>query len=132
MATNGPFENEAAQEWLFQVSDASDESVLRAALEPVAATPKDARLGAREAYVAVAAAEIVATIAGEGGWELPEYLRDWGESQQMDVGPLIPLARDAVARVSGEQSELKEQWESSNDAQWPQLMFALERRLGTA
>jgi hypothetical protein len=130
--TKGPFENEAARAWLQQVTDASDDSVLRSALEPVAATPEDAPLGATEAYVAVAAAEVVAAIAGEGGWELPEPIRDWGEGLMVDVGPLIRLARDAVARVNSGSSELKEQWESTNDTQWPQMMFALERRLGTA
>jgi hypothetical protein len=130
--TKGPFENEAAQEWLQLVTDASDDSVLRNALEPVAATPEDTPLGARQAYVAVAAAEVVAAIAGEGGWELPEPIRDWGEGLMVDVGPMIRLARAAVARVNSGSSELKEQWESTNDTQWPQMMFALERRLGTA
>jgi hypothetical protein len=44
---------------------------------------------------------------------------------------LFPLARDAVARVGAERSELRELWDESDDTTWRDLLVTLERRLGT-
>ncbi len=98
------------------------EQELRKALEPVAATPPDEPLDAKRADDAVAAADIVAALAGETGAELPDRIRDWADAQTVDVGPLLPLARDAVVRVAAE---------GTDDEERRQFLITLERRLGT-
>ena len=108
---NKPFDNDAARAWLTELLAAPDDATLRDGL------------ASDDPHVVVAAAEIVAGIAGEAGWELPPSVRDWTEAQRIDVGPLIPLARDAVARVNDD---------SPYDADRTLLLTQLERRLGTA
>jgi hypothetical protein len=63
-----PFENDAARDWLIDLLTAPDDALLRSGL------------GDNDPRVVVAAAEIVAGIAGEAGWELPEGVRDWAEA----------------------------------------------------
>jgi hypothetical protein len=108
---NKPFENDAARDWLIGLLAAPDDHVLRNGL------------ASDDPHVVIAAAEIVAGIAGEAGWELPPEVRDWSEAQHVDVGPLLPLARDAVARVNHAPAD---------DMDTTLLLTQLERRLGTA
>ncbi len=127
-----PFENDDALDWLGELLAARDASVLRAPLERAAATGEHDYLEAGDGATAIAAAAIVAALAGETGAELPEGVRDWADRAAVDVGPLFPLARDAVARVGSERSELRDLWDESDDTTWRDLVVALERRLGTA
>jgi hypothetical protein len=96
----------ARYDWL----GAADEDGLRDAL----ASP--------DPEVALAAAEVVAAVAGQPAAQLPEEVREWLEGRELDAGPLIPLANDAVARVGGA-------WADTEERQL--YVVQLERRLGT-
>ena len=124
----GPFENDDAADWASDLESATDLTLVNAALR--AAAEGDTYLEAPEASAAVAAAEVVAALAGKPSESLPDEVRDWSRGHaSLYSAALGRTALAALARVTTA-SELKELWEESADpGEWRETIRNLERRL---
>lgn len=122
MSTWGPgaFENDAALEWLAQLDGANDTSPLQTAL--MAVIDEEEHLAAHLCQPAIAAAEVVASMAGWPGDLLHEPVFDYVQRMQRPSPALVRLALDALGRVK--QSELR-----SLGAEWLHALAVLEQRL---
>jgi Domain of unknown function (DUF4259) len=95
----GPFDDDIALEWVLELEDASDWSVVEGALKTVAATPLDVYLQPPDAQVAWAAAATVAAVE-HPEVALPDRVAAWLRAHRETRPPeLRPLAADALQRV---------------------------------
>jgi hypothetical protein len=93
-------------------------------------TPTTDDLDADLAVDAIAAAEVVAALAGHPG-PLPEEVRQWLDAHpSLDAGRLRLMAYTAIGRIFGPRSELGTLWRQSEryDA-WKRGVAELRRRL---
>ena len=125
----GSFENEDAQAWLPQLSSLSVEN-----LQPLLSRAADNAdyLEAREASVAVSAAEAIAALKGQLSPASPKEIADWAQkakSANGSIPDLTGLAIRAVQRVRTN-SELKDLWlEADGLNEWSASLRGLEKRL---
>lgn len=109
------FENDDAADWLYELEESSDLSVIENAL-----TFEDTYIEAPEACNALAAAEILLAISGKPHSELPENAASWvAKHTHLNSAPLFPVAVASLTKILSDNSELKELWEDSEDfASW--------------
>ena len=129
-----PFGNDDALDWVYQLENVKDESVLARVFNR-AIENQDDYLEADDAFVIVAAAEVVAKLLGKGTQQdsYTEQVDEWVKS--VDFQPsadLLAKAQTALDLVLGEESELKELWseaeEEDRDA-WYSNIEALKKIL---
>lgn len=116
------FAREVTQDGAFALAEAFD----------VALDPDTAFLAAEEGHRTLAAAEILAAVLdGDTGSVTSAELRVWiQDADDADLAPLRALAREAVARVLGPDSELPDLWADSADADdWQKSVQDLRSRL---
>ena len=127
---SGSFENDDAMDWTSDLSASLDWSAVRDALDDVLGYGPDDYLGAPEAAVALAAAEVVAAALGAPAGDLPEEVTTWVATHRRNAMP--EHAQDAlraVERVMAD-SELLELWDESDEAsEWQANVADLRRRL---
>jgi hypothetical protein len=128
----GPFDNDDASDWLYELAESSDTSVIASVLNTVA-NIGDAYLEAPECSQALTAAEIVAAFKGHPSEGIPENAKNWIENHQnLDVSELIPTSQMVVERIRTN-SELKELWEESEYApKWHSSLEDLLARLAVS
>jgi len=125
----GVFENDDAGDWVWELEDDNDMSVLHEALAAAVDTPLDEAVEAPDANNALAAAEIVAAARGHHGAELPSEAREWiGRNAGIVDDRTVALATAAVERISIN-SELKELWEEAESDEWSLVVSGLLDRL---
>lgn len=124
----GSFDNDDAGDWVWELPDAEDISVLEEAFSRVIEC--DGYLEAPDCSVAIAAAEVVAALRQRPGNELPEQIGAFVSRIASPPSPaLVALALRALERVK-RKSELQELWdESDSRAEWHQAVTELEGRL---
>jgi hypothetical protein len=120
----GHFENDDAMDWTYELERSSSTAILDSAFNPL--LPKKRFFGgqkepryieAPDATIALAAAEVVAALAGRSG-RLPDNVRTWVSGRNGATQDLKAKAREAVGRILDD-SELKQLWEESDDFdQW--------------
>lgn len=71
----GTFENDDASDWVYQLEEAGDLDLVEVTLQ--AAADPEAYLEAPTCCMALAAAEVVAALAGQPAPDLPEEIRTW-------------------------------------------------------
>ncbi|WP_111859545.1 DUF4259 domain-containing protein [Acinetobacter sp. CFCC 10889] len=129
-----PFGNDDALDWVYQLENVKDESVLARVFNR-AIENQDDYLEADDGFVIVAAAEVVAKLLGKGTQQdgYTEQVDAWVKS--VDFQPsadLLAKAQTALDLVLGEESELKELWseaeEEDRDA-WYSNIEALKKIL---
>ena len=129
-----PFGNDDALDWVYQLENVKDESVLARVFNR-AIENQDDYLEADDGFVIVAAAEVVAKLLGKGTQQdsYTEQVDEWVKS--VDFQPsadLLAKAQTALDLVLGEESELKELWseaeEEDRDA-WYSNIEALKKIL---
>lgn len=126
----GNFDNDAAQDWLYDFGE-NDFRLIDRTLAGVAGMVEADELDAWEAQEVLAAAECVAAAAGFPPARPPQELAEWlAENSPMQVKPeYIEMARKAVARVLAK-SELREVWlESEEFGVWETAVHNLQSRL---
>ena len=125
----GPFDNDDACDWLYELEESSDTSVIEVALSQVTELD-DEHLETGEACNALAAAEIVAALNGHPVADLPENARTWvDDHEDIAIPDLIPPALAAIERIR-KKSELKELWDESKEtAKWYATLDDLVKRL---
>jgi hypothetical protein len=133
MATWGAtaFDNDVAAAWAAAlVAGGTAESVLET-LGAVAGTPDEEYLDATDASEALAAAEVVAAAGGRPLEEdVSEDTVDWAAGHpELRAPQWVELAREAVQRVLGGESELRDQWLDEGATDWTAAMDNLQYRL---
>jgi len=123
-----PFENDNALDWVWNLEEAEDTSVLSDALDAVAAAEEIVE----DCEEAIAAAEVVAALLGRAVADLPdevtEFVKKHGKKKPSPK--LVKLAAAVVRRIS-KASDLKERWDESESAkEWQKTMKDLLKRLG--
>ncbi|HYC33073.1 MAG TPA: DUF4259 domain-containing protein [Gemmatimonadales bacterium] len=124
----GTFENDDAGDWVYRLEEAEGLTLLIETLRP-AADPAG-YLEAPTCTEALAAAEVVAALAGRPAPDLPEEVQGWVKAHRAKVpNELRDLALRAVDQVAGD-SELKELWQESDEmAAWSDRVQELRGRL---
>lgn len=124
-----PFGNDDAADWLCELLESDDHSVIETALDAVA-TDADEYREAPECSSAIAAAEIVAAMLGRPSPSLPSEAAEWVVGKPEPSQALVARAVRAVSAVFQE-SELQELWADSEDYKsWEAVTTDLLARLG--
>lgn len=126
----GPFENEAGAAFADEV--VQDGAFALAEAFDVALDPDTDFLAAEEGHRTLAAAEILAAaLDGDTQNIVSARLRAWvQEADRADLLPLRDVARDAVDRVVGPDSEVPDLWADSAEAdEWTSAAQTLRARL---
>jgi hypothetical protein len=112
----GLLENDDAMDWLADLEATGDGFTVRDALDDVATTPPDEYLDADVGQQALVAAELVAAAAGRPASGQPDYERivAWAR-ENPGVAELLDLARRAVERADGGESEIRDLWLEEDD-----------------
>lgn len=111
----GPFANDDALDWVWELSESNDLSVIENTLNS-AANSTD-YLEAPTASMAIAAAEVVAALRGNPRPQLPEEVTAWVQTHSVAVeDDLLKVARQAIENTKKKDaSELAQLWMESED-----------------
>ena len=128
------FANDEALDFLNDLVEADDDTPLYEALANVAEADVSDYLGATASSVALAAAEVIAALAGAPSPKTPEELQNWLALQPGDVAKDLVDAHseyaNAVINRVKVSSELAELWaESDHNDAWHAEVDDLRRRL---
>ena len=127
----GPFENDDALDWAGDLAESDDMSVIESALDAVIECEEDL-IEAPDCCNALAAAEVVAALRGKACASIPKEVAAWVKGKPKPSDGLIQKARDAVAEIGTDQSELLELWKDAEpeDLQkWLKVIEDLKKRL---
>lgn len=106
------FDNDGNSDWLWELEETDDASLLEKSLNP----GNDDYLEAPDGEVILAAAEIINAIKNGPRDDLPEEAIGWiNAHKELDVSTLVPKAIAMIDRVLGEKSELKELWQENKE-----------------
>jgi Domain of unknown function (DUF4259) len=126
----GTFENDEASDWVYELEKSRDLSVLRSTIDAL----RDATgyLEAPTCVNALAAAEVVAALVGKPASDLPENVTSWVKSNaKLDAKELRAPAVAAIDKILAD-SELKELWGESGEAEnWEATVRDLRGRLSS-
>ncbi|MDB6072784.1 MAG: hypothetical protein JWO89_424 [Verrucomicrobiaceae bacterium] len=122
------FGNDAALDWVAELNDADDISILDDTLSDVAESNEE--LESPKCCTAIAAAEVLAAMRGKPTVDLPDEVTEFvARIKEKPPADLIQLAFDALERIK-DSSELQELWaESDSGPAWLKAMADLEKRL---
>ena len=111
----GSFENDDALDWVWELSESNDLSVVEQTLQ--AAASSSGYLEAPTASMAIAAAEVVAALRGNPSSELPAEVTEWVKAHPVVVSDdLLKTTRKAIDNIKKlESSELAQLWSDSED-----------------
>ncbi|HET7553149.1 MAG TPA: DUF4259 domain-containing protein [Gemmatimonadaceae bacterium] len=124
------FANDDAMDWVATLEESDDIGIVERALRTV--NDADGYLEAPDCTVALAAAEVVATILKKPGPDVPSEVFEWIARVGREMPPSLPgNARRAIDRVASD-SELLELWEEAGDpglGAWRATLTGLRGRL---
>jgi len=127
----GPFDNDDAADWVYELEAAPDAEVVRTALRRV--TLASEYLDAPDASIGLAAAEVVAADRDGPAPKLPDSVVAWVQAHRESFDAADRAAALAVVdRVLGADSELNELWLETGDRAWIDRVHDLRRRLGAS
>ena len=111
------FGNDTANDWAYELEDATDFSVIETALQ-VALDEGDEYLDADLAMEVIAAVEVIAKRLGKGTQSdvYTEKVDQWLETiSEQPSDDLLSLAKRVLERIVADDSELKELWLESDE-----------------
>ena len=114
-----PFGNDTATDWAYDLKDCPDLSHVEKALDRVL-QGGDEYLEATEAEEAVAAVEVIAQLLGRPTQTdaYTETVREWVRKTSAKPSPALKSkAIQVLARVAGDNSELRELWSESDEVE---------------
>ena len=127
----GPFDNDDALDWVWELTDSDDLSAVEMAIDGVFESP--GYIEAPTASMAIAAAEVLAALAGKPAESLPDEVTSWVESNDLEVSKaMTDKARKAIKLVmDGESSELAQLWGDAPElaSAWRASLESLMQRL---
>lgn len=119
------FENDDASDWLYDLEESDDLSVIQKALQL-----DNAYIEAPECCNALAAAEVVLALLGKPRPGIPENAMEWVNKNPIDPSLIVPSAIDAVSLVLSGNSELNELWaETDEHTLWQEDVKEILRKL---
>lgn len=125
------FENDDAADFLADITESGDSSLLREVLDNVLTSTE--YLEAPDASQAIVAAEIIAAALGRPtiAAEKKEPLRQWLAQIRPEIDPeLVAAASAALTRILATNSELRELWEDSEEfPEWQASVTELLQQL---
>lgn len=127
----GPFENDDAMDWVGELTGSDDMAVIESAFDTVIDRDEEL-IEAPDCCNALAAAEVVAALHGKPCDSLPKEIVGWVIGKAKPGDALVRKARDAVAEVGTDQSELLELWKEAEPAdlqKWLESIDDLKKRL---
>ncbi len=128
------FDNDEANDWAFGLDDVDDLSLVESTLDALDEGGDD-YLEQDLASSALAACEVLARCLGHAGYTnaYTEKVDTWVASNKPNPTPaLLEKASAAIDRILGADSELRELWEESQDADaWRMSVADLRGRLKT-
>lgn len=131
----GSFDNDDAADWAYELEDCGDLSVIENAIAGVL-DPDDDYVEAPVAAEAIAAIEVLARLQGNWGERsaYTETVDAWVERERLPVpAALAKQAVQALDRIVGEQSELRELWAESEEFDaWMASVAELRSRVRTS
>ncbi len=117
------FENDTASDWIWDLEESNDTSVLESALKP---EEYEGYLEGPDGENALAACEIINGILNNPREGLPDNAIAWITSHSnLDMTPLIPGALKMLKRVLADNSELNELW-AENETDYPAWKSGVE------
>lgn len=126
------FGNDDAADWAFELAESDDLSLVEAAID--GALAESEYLEAPDAAIALAAMEVIARLKANWGDRnaYTEPTDRWVERVTVQLQPqLLARARAAIDRILGENSEMLELWQDSDDYEaWVESVENLRSRLG--
>jgi hypothetical protein len=124
----GTFENDDASDWVYQLEESGDLTLVKDTL--LAAAEPKGYLESPACSEALAAAEVVAAMAGRPAPDLPEEVRAWVGEHRTAIAPdLRALALKAIDQIGGD-SELKELWAEAEESDaWADRLLELRGRI---
>ncbi|MDY6944219.1 MAG: DUF4259 domain-containing protein [Pseudomonadota bacterium] len=114
-----PFGNDDAGDWAYELEETEDLSYIEAALDAV--LEAEGYVEAPEASCAIAAVEVLAKLIGKGTQSdtYTKKVDEWVKRVRAKPSrPLLEKARLVLAKVRGDESELKELWNEGDAAEW--------------
>ncbi len=134
----GPFDNDTAADWSWLVTDAGSDGealdVIETALRRVSGSSRDDYLGVDAAMEAIAAAALVAAAMSGDRGDLPDEIAEWVLGNHTRIPARIaPLAKRALDRIEGRNSEFAELCAESRDEEhWRRSLRSIAQRLAVA
>ena len=124
----GSFDNDYAGDWVWELMDAADTSILEKAFSHI--TDADGYLEAPDCSIGIAAAEVVAALRHRPTTKPPDEVTAFVTRIGAPPSPtLVSSALRARERIKTK-SELQESWDASDSrAEWHQAVAELEWRL---
>lgn len=122
------FENDDASDWVWELRDSTDFTVIEAALGAMIDDSAE-YLESPQCANALAAAEVVAALNGRPASVLPDDVKSWVKGKPKPNPPLLAKAKKAVARIA-RSSELRDLWQEGKEFEkWHAAVSDLEARL---
>lgn len=107
----GSFDNDDALDWVYELEEADDLSILSDAFEAVLEEEEN-YLDEADCAIAISAAEVVAGLMGNSDGSLPEEVRAWIKTQPKPSRTLVADGLKSLRAIL-EDSGLKELWEET-------------------
>jgi hypothetical protein len=123
---SGPFENDDAADWAWELEEAHDHGVLRRALEVATSTRGYFELP--DGAAAVAAAAVIASALDGDRAGMSDEVNAYIDRVGRPDAELVELARRALDHVA-EDGELAELWDEADDPEWRDGLASLQGRL---
>lgn len=127
----GSFDNDDAADWAFGLEEARDLSLVETTVDKAIAAAD--YLEAPDAAEALAAIEVIARLQGNWGERSPysEPVDNWVEANKLvPSGELLAKALQVLDLIVGENSELNELWQESDEyADWVAAVAELRSRV---
>ena len=112
---DGPFDDDGASDWVWELEEATDWGVVQVALRGAADVDADDYLEAPDGQVAWAAAAVAAAV-DDPTISVPEGVSNWlGRYRETRPSEIRGLAVHALQRVLGAKSELVELWREAGE-----------------
>lgn len=122
-----PFGNDDASDWVYRLEYVEDLSVIESAID--SSLEADDYLEAPEASEAIAAIEVLAKLLGKGTQSdsYTEGVDKWVKSVSIKPDKaLLEKANQALLRILGENSELRELWDEAGGDEWVSSISSLQ------
>ncbi|KIM07754.1 MAG: hypothetical protein KU38_10475 [Sulfurovum sp. FS08-3] len=124
----GNFDNDTALDWVYDLEEYEDTTLIEQTLNAIDEEDIDAS-SAEEALIAI---EVIARLLGN--FKDDAYSEDvdkWVKANPLEVSDeLLEKAKKTIVLILGENSELRELWEETNDYQsWIDVIKELDGRL---
>jgi hypothetical protein len=127
-----PFDNDTTNDWAYDLEDVDDLSVVEAAFDALEAVGPEF-LDAEVACNTLGACEVLARLLGHPGYTdaYTKKVDKWVAAHKIKPPPaLLKRASTAIDRILGGDSELRELWEDSDQADnWRAAIEDLRARM---